>query len=143
MTDFEKIYTEYFKDVYKYLFSLCRNDDIACELAEQTFIKAMQRIDRFDGKCKLYVWLCQIAKNTYFSFLKKNKRTVPLEELENEAAEETAEEIFIKNEAAFNIHKALQALTSRIKKYFPCVFSGSFPLLRLGSFSEDPKAGQE
>ena len=140
VTDFEKIYTEYFKDVYKYLFSLCRNDDIACELAEQTFIKAMQRIDRFDGKCKLYVWLCQIAKNTYFSFLKKNKRTVPLEELENEAAEETAEEIFIKNEAAFNIHKVLHSLDEPYKEVFSLRVFGELSFAQVGELFGRPES---
>ena len=66
--DFEKIYTEYFSDVYKYVLSLCRNEATAEEITQETFFKAMRHIDKFNGTCKLYVWLCQIAKNTFASF---------------------------------------------------------------------------
>lgn len=71
--DFEKIYTEYFSDVYKYVLSLCRNEATAEEITQETFFKAMRHIDKFNGNCKLYVWLCQIAKNTYFKAIAKRK----------------------------------------------------------------------
>ncbi|SCL94271.1 RNA polymerase sigma factor [Sporanaerobacter sp. PP17-6a] len=64
MRDFEKIYTEYFSDVYKYVLTICRNGAIAEEVTQETFFKAMRHINQFNGSCKLYVWLCQIAKNT-------------------------------------------------------------------------------
>ena len=35
--DFEKIYTEYFSDVYKYVLSLCRNEATAEEITQETF----------------------------------------------------------------------------------------------------------
>ena len=53
--DFEKIYTEYFSDVYKYVLSLCRNEATAEEITQETFFKAMRHIDKFNGTCKLYV----------------------------------------------------------------------------------------
>ena len=31
---------------------------------------------QLNGRCQLYVWLCQIAKNTYFSHLRKQKNVV-------------------------------------------------------------------
>lgn len=76
MNDFEEIYAEHFYDVYKYVLSFCRDETVAEEVAQETFFKAMQHIDTFNGTCKLYVWLCQIAKNTYFSLCKKQKRII-------------------------------------------------------------------
>jgi 23S rRNA pseudouridine1911/1915/1917 synthase len=35
----------------------------------------MKYINNFRGECDMRVWLCQIAKNTYFSYLKKNGKT--------------------------------------------------------------------
>ena len=75
--DFESIYTDYFADVYKYILSICRNETVAEEITQETFFKAMRNIDQFNGSCKLYVWLCQIAKNTYFNYCKKEKRFSP------------------------------------------------------------------
>ena len=70
MDGFDVIYTEHFADVYRYTYSLCKNDTLAEEITQETFYRALENLHKFDGKCRLYVWLCQIAKNTYFSYLK-------------------------------------------------------------------------
>ena len=57
MEDFEAIYVQHFDGVYKYVFSLCRNETIAEEITQEAFYRAMEHIDKFEGKCKLYVWL--------------------------------------------------------------------------------------
>ena len=66
MTDLEKIYVEYFEPVYKFLISLGCDSHSAEEITQETMFIAIQKIDSFKGKCKLSVWLCQIAKNLYF-----------------------------------------------------------------------------
>ena len=72
----EKIYKEYFDIVNKYLFSLTNNSDISEELTQETFYRAVKSIDSYNGKCKMSVWLCQIAKNLWYNQCKKNKRIV-------------------------------------------------------------------
>lgn len=73
MKDFEKIYTGYVKDVYKFLIKLSGNPDIAEELTQATFAKAFEHMEQFQGRCKISVWLCQIAKNEYFMYCRKNR----------------------------------------------------------------------
>ena len=73
--DFEKIYDTYFDDVYLYVRRLSGNEHVAEEIASETFFKAMSSIKNFRGECDIRVWLCQIAKNSYFSYLKKNGKT--------------------------------------------------------------------
>jgi len=68
MADFSDIYTEHFSDVYRYVLSLCRDETIAEEVTQETFFKAMRGIDKFNGSCKLFVWLCQIAKTHIFHY---------------------------------------------------------------------------
>ena len=67
MTDFSEVYEQYFQDVYKYALSLTGDPHVAEEITQETFFKALNSIDTFRGQCKLYVWLCQIAKNTFFT----------------------------------------------------------------------------
>ena len=67
MQNIEKIYEEYSKIVYKYLFCLTNNKDISEELTQETFYKAILKIDTFKGKCKMSVWLCQIARNLWYN----------------------------------------------------------------------------
>ena len=74
MQNIEKIYKEYSKIVYKYLFCLTNNKDISEELTQETFYKAILKIDTFKGKCKMSVWLCQIARNLWYNTYKKQKK---------------------------------------------------------------------
>ena len=61
MESFEEIYSLYFKDIYRYVLSLCRNSEQAEEITQETFFQAMKSISSFRGDCKMTVWLCQIA----------------------------------------------------------------------------------
>lgn len=74
--EFEEVYTTYFKSVYHYVWQLSGSEQLAEELTSETFFKAMRSIDRFRGDCDIRAWLCQIAKNTYFSYCKRH-RSVP------------------------------------------------------------------
>ncbi len=69
---FGKIYQLYFKDVYYYILSLSRDEQLAEDITSETFLKAIKAIDKFRGDTMLRVWLCQIAKNEYFLYLRKN-----------------------------------------------------------------------
>ena len=71
---FHKIYEDYAKQVYRFLLNLSGNPDIAEELTQETFVRAYFNLDSFRGDCRLYVWLCQIGKNLYFNYLKKEHR---------------------------------------------------------------------
>ena len=81
MEDFDKVYAEYFTEVYKFVLSLCRNPVLAEEITQEVFFKALKNIESFKGECKLSTWLCRIAKNTFYDYAKKNNRQVdhPLE----------------------------------------------------------------
>ena len=81
--EFEKIYQIYFKDVYFYILTLSRDKHIAEDITSETFLKAIKAIDDFRGETKLRIWLCQIAKNEYFSYLRKNKKIDFKEDLKN------------------------------------------------------------
>jgi len=69
----------HFQSVYRNVFSLCRNETTAEDVTSETFLKAIKAINKFKGDCSVKVWLCQIAKNTYFSLLKKTKGPVFLD----------------------------------------------------------------
>ena len=81
MDNIEQLFRLYFKDVFLYLRAISRNEDIAEELTQETFFKALKSIHKFRGECDIRVWLCQIAKNTYYSYGEKNRKEI-LEEME-------------------------------------------------------------
>ncbi|NLL92439.1 MAG: RNA polymerase sigma factor, partial [Ruminococcaceae bacterium] len=71
MRDIESVYNEYFKDVYYYALSLAKNREIAEDITSETFFKAMNSLSSFKGKSDIRVWLCSIAKNSYFRYLRR------------------------------------------------------------------------
>ena len=78
--DMETIYRLYFRDVYLFLQGLTRSETLAEELTQETFYQAVRSIDRFNGSCKVSVWLCQIAKHLWYQHLRKRKPEEPLPE---------------------------------------------------------------
>lgn len=106
MQDVEQIYKEYFETVNKFLFCLTHSNDIAEELTQETFYRAVKNIDTYRGECKMSVWLCQIAKNLWYKQYKKNKRTVNLEEeLFNMPVSEATEEAVISKDEKISLYK--------------------------------------
>ena len=78
--EFEFIYHENYLILYKFLLKIgCPPQDID-DVIQDTFVKAILNIDQFKNESKLSVWLCQIAKNTWYSYLKKNKNIVTIDE---------------------------------------------------------------
>ncbi len=115
--DFDKIYTEYFSQVYKFVLSLCRNPDLAEEITQESFFKALKNIDSFNGNCRIETWLCQIARNTFYSYMRKHKGQVdyPLEII---ISDENIEEQFEDKETAYAIYKVLRKLPEPYKEIF-------------------------
>lgn len=129
MTEFEEVYRLYFRDVYRYCLALCRDEETAEEVTQETFFKALNAIDQFDGRCRLYVWLCQIAKNTYFSMQSK-KRSDGLEA--DIPSGESLEERLLTKESAFEIHRVLHRLEEPYKEVFSLRTFGELPFKQIG-----------
>ena len=130
MTDFQAVYEEYFTDVYKYVFSLCRDEHLAEEVTQEAFFKALKNIDSFRGQCRLYVWLCQIAKNTYFSLASKPK-DISFEDIT--ASENGPEEALLQQDSAFAVHRILHTLEEPYKEVFSLRVFGQLSIRQIGT----------
>lgn len=132
LPNLEEIYNEYFSDVYKYIFALCRNEFVAEEVTQETFFKAIRNIDKFKGDCKLYVWLCQIAKNTYFTFTKKQKYIASEEEFGYQNLDSDIEKIYVDKESLKQLHILLHNLDEPYKEVFTLRVFGELPFSQIG-----------
>ena len=65
------------------------------------------------------MWICQISKNTYYDYLKKNKKYAPEQEDETEPVlSMDLLQDFSDKETAFQVHKALHKLAEPYKEVF-------------------------
>lgn len=119
--NFENVYAECFEYVYLYSCSLCKNEHIAQEITSDAFYKAMLSINNFRGECDIKVWLCQIAKNCYYTYLKKNKQKENSEEdeFQNVAdSKSSIEERLIDEDETMKIKMALYNLAQPYREVF-------------------------
>ena len=116
MSELAEIYRIYFDDVYRYLLALSHDAQLAEELTSETFCRAMRALPGFRGACDIRVWLCQIAKNLYYSQLRREKRLAPLEDCR--IAEESHEEELEDHSEAARIQELLHALREPYKEVF-------------------------
>lgn len=133
MQDIGELYKEYAKQVYKYLFSLCHSEQIAEELTQETFYRAVKSIKNFDGTCKIYVWLCQIAKHVWYQELEKNKRT-PVTDLSYEIPSpgHSVEENIILRDGKMSLFKELHLLGEPMREVMYLRLTGEFSFREIG-----------
>ena len=110
MDDMHQIYQQHAQTVYKFLLTQCGDPDVAEELTQETFYQAIRSIHRFDGSCKISVWLCQIAKHLWYQHLRKTKRETPLESQGAELPAPSAEEGLLEQEGRLGLLKQIHAL---------------------------------
>lgn len=117
MQEFEEVYARYYPQIYKYVFRLCGNADMAEEITQETFFKVFQKLDSYRGECKLSVWMCQIAKNTFYGFIKKQNRQTdyPIETIPDESNLEIS---FADKDLAVRIHAILHGLEEPYREVF-------------------------
>lgn len=114
--DFDNLYSTYFQDVYRFIFRLSNDACLAEDITQETFIKAIKNINSFKGDCKISVWLCQIAKNTYFSYIRKHsvQQTASIEDI----AEPQHEFDFTSRESLLELHRILHNLPEPYREVF-------------------------
>lgn len=133
--NFEKIYCKYYKSIYRYLVAITKEVNIAEEITQETFFKALKNIDKYNPNKKMLTWLCEIAKNTYFSEYKKNKKFQKLSESEMEFEidnEQNIVEKIIDNEDNSEILKILHKLEEPYKEVFSLRVYGELSFKQIG-----------
>ena len=128
--DFEEIYKTYFHNVYLFVCSLTPDRNLAEEVTQETFVKAMRALDRFDGEKDVLAWLFTIARNTYFTHCRRQKHIS--DEPVQERCEDTILERMIDQEQAYLIHEYLHKMKEPYKEVFMLRVLGELPFDRIG-----------
>lgn len=120
LANFQEIYKEYGKSVYRFLLSLTREEGLAEELLQETFYQAFLHIDQYEGRSSLYTWLCQIGKNAWLKECRRNKwfSEDSLDSLRLSATEPSPDEQFIQKEEMYLVRQAILKLEEPYKNVF-------------------------
>lgn len=120
MITFNKIYEENARKLYKFLLSLSGNEILAEELVQETFFQAFKTFEKFEGRCSIYTWLCQIGKNAWLKEVKRNKRYLDVEISDLHIPDQSSflEDQIIKKEEFIRSRKALLNLEEPYRNVF-------------------------
>jgi len=133
--DFEDIFNEYFRDVFHFVLALSRDGDVADEITQETFVRALRRLKKYDGVRDHRAWLFAIARNAYFDHCRRQKRSVPLSDEYDSLRDASAPlpERLADEEAAFEIHRFLHGMPEPYKEVFNLRVFGELPYDRIGA----------
>lgn len=115
----EQLYEENAKIVHHYLLSLCHDACLAEDLTQETFLRAYQSLERYDGSCKLSTWLCQIGRHVYYQYLAKHKREFPSDREGEERpgpAKSWPEEAVLQKMELIDVLKEMQKLPQQMRE---------------------------
>ena len=66
---FRRLFDEYFPKLYRFAMARLGGDQSASrDVVQDTFCKAMEKLDTYRGEAALYTWFCQICRNTIIDF---------------------------------------------------------------------------
>ncbi|WLD94601.1 sigma-70 family RNA polymerase sigma factor [Alkalihalobacillus sp. AL-G] len=114
----DKIYEEYARDVYRYLFSLSRDHGRAEDIMQETFYRAYLHIEKLNDE-KIKPWLFRVAHNAFIDQKRKSQRETIKERgyFEQEMSDMTSvEEHIIQKEQVQSVFQSVDLLPTQQKE---------------------------
>jgi len=133
VTDFEKLFNENREFIFKYLMKMTRDISLSEELTQETFFRAYINYASLKNKEKASVWLCQIAKNTYFAWYNEQKRKDSLDGVDAVSSDVSMEEAFVAKELSRKALICLHELEEPYKEVFMLSVFRGFSLKDISS----------
>lgn len=144
MFEMDAAYREYAVMVYKFLLSLCYEEELAEELTQETFYQAVRSVDRYDGSCKVSTWLCQIAKHLWYREMERRKRKGTSElTADMESLEKPVEEQLTLKEEKMELFRKVHVLDEISKGIVLLRVTGAFSFKEIAELFEKMRIGQE
>lgn len=84
----EKLFHTYYKDIYRYLYSLTHDASLSEDLASEVFLEVVKSIASFRGAADMKTWMFSIARHKWIDYLRKKNRRIENEVLSELMGEE-------------------------------------------------------
>ena len=121
----EETYQKFQKELYLYLYSLCRNRHQAKDLLHETFLKALLALP--DGHTNMRAWLYMVARNLFYNQQKKRSKEI-LSKEQNVVPEDCEKGDLLENilaeESRRMLYRALQNLDLKKREIIQMQYFG-------------------
>ena len=126
----EKLYNAYYMQVYSFVMTLAGNKDLAEEITQETFYRALTTTRaEYRGDSGEVTWLCAIAKNLFIDETRKNakKQEMPPDLESGINVEASASD----RQMSFLIHKILHNMDEPYREVFELRVFGELSFLQI------------
>lgn len=110
----ERLYASHHAEIYAYLARMLRDDELAADLTQETFVKAFRAFDTLEDHNRARAWLYQIAGRTALDELRRRKiiRFVPWTG-ESRGSASSAEDQVLRLRLSADLERALLRMPPR------------------------------
>ncbi len=125
----EELVDRTYSAVYASIYRMCGDADTASDLTQETYRKAWEALDRFDGRSQIFTWLYRIAYTTFLNSIRRPRRVMPLEEApEMSDGAPAADEVLGDREEAARLRNAVMQLPEELRLTVTAHFWGGLPV---------------
>lgn len=112
----EEIYQHYYRDVYLYAYSLCKNHHTAQELCSDAFFKALTSCDETTESIRY--WLLRVCKNCFIDRWRKAQKqsAIPLEEFPIQTEEQDPLDQILQQDEHRRLYRAILQLPEQVRE---------------------------
>lgn len=133
MDNIEGIYIKYARLIKNYIFFMTNDVELSEEVMQETFVVAIDQINKFRGDSEIYTWLCSIAKKILYKKLKKDNSNniVSIDELKL-ANNTNVEDDYISNDNKLRLYENLQCLDAITREVIYLRLTGDLTFKDIG-----------
>lgn len=117
---FEDIYRTYSKEVYQVCLHFVKNDDLAQDLMQQTFVNSYEKFEKVKSECML-AYLTRAARNLAYNCYRNSRHEIATEEIfaeghPNELISESLEEEYFRSKREDLEERLGQSILNDLRK---------------------------
>jgi RNA polymerase sigma-70 factor (ECF subfamily) len=127
----EELVERTYSAVYASLFRLCGDGDLAADLTQETYRKAWEALEGFDGRSQFFTWLYRIAYTTFLNHIRRPRRITSLEEAgapDPRDERPSADEMLSSREEGERLRAAVMTLPEDLRFTVTAHFWGGLPV---------------
>ena len=129
---YARLYETCYMRIFSFSMTLAGDRHMAEEITQETFFRALTRMNSFRGESDEVTWLCAIAKNLYNDEMRKRGRHGEMPE-DIATREKALEQAAVERDDSFRVHKALHALEEPYREVFELRVFGELSFRQIGS----------
>jgi RNA polymerase sigma-70 factor (ECF subfamily) len=127
----EELVERTYSAVYASLYRLCGDGDLSADLTQETYRKAWEALDGFDGRSQFFTWLYRIAYTTFLNHIRRPRRVTSLDEAGSpEMPDESpaADQLISEREESERLRAAVMTLPEDLRFTVAAHFWGGLPV---------------